>query len=374
MINLDNASTTKPYAEVVNSIALSLEEDYLNISAKYSQAKQIEKKVELIRAGFLKEINAKDGVIIFCPSATAANNLVLRSLNLKEAGKILIADGEHSSVYETAKELKNNGADIDFVPLDKTGHLDLEKFKRSLTPSVRFVSCMLVSNETGAINNIKEITRLAKQANKNCLVHTDCVQALGKIDLSVSDLGVDYATFSAHKIYGPKGIGALYAKNINTLRPLIFGGGQEYNLISGTENFAYIAGFYTALKLTIHKIKENYNIVSNYRQEFLSALESEKIDFILNSPKENFSPYILNLSFKNVRGEVLLHALSQKGILVANGSACSSKKRGNRVLEAMGKNKNEVDWAVRISFSPYEKYDFKTIAKEFKNVIEEIKY
>ena len=282
--------------------------------------------------------------------------------------------GEHPSVYETAKELKNNVANIEFISLDKNGFVNLESLKKMLSPDVCFVSVLLVSNETGAINNVKEIAKLAKEISPNCLVHADCVQALGKIRVDIDDLGIDYATFSAHKIYGPKGIGALYAKNINVLKPLIFGGGQEYNLVSGTENFAYIAGFYTALKLTMSRLEENYSKVMLDRAEFINALNSQKIDYIVNSPDLDFSPYILNLSFKNVRGEVLLNALSQKDILVANGSACSSKKRGNRVLEAMGKNKDEIDGAVRVSFSPYEEYDFNFIAKQFKEVIEEIKY
>ncbi|MBQ7579514.1 MAG: cysteine desulfurase [Clostridia bacterium] len=374
MINLDNASTTKPYNEVVNEIALSLTEDYLNMGAKYSQAKIIEKKTNLIRTNFLKAINAKDGDIIFCPSATSANNLILRSINIKNGGRILISEGEHSSVYETSKELIRQGAKLDYIPLTKNGQVDIEKFKTMLSEDVCFVSTILVSNETGAINNLKEIVKIAKQINPKCLVHTDAVQALGKIKIDAQDLGVDFITISAHKIYGPKGIGALYAKNIEFLKPLIFGGGQEYNLVSGTENFAYISGFNTALKLTTLKQEENYKIVKSYKEEFLSALNAYKVNYIINSPEENCSPYILNLSFKNVRGEVLLHALSQMDILIANGSACSSKKRGNRVLEAMGKNKDEIDGAVRISFSPYEKYDFNYIASCFYNVIEQIKY
>ena len=373
IINLDNASTTKPYSEVIKTIALALEEDYLNMGAKYAQAKIIEKKYNAVKNGFLNIINAKEGDLIFCPSATSANNLVFKSINIKSAGTILVAEGEHSSVYETAKELKNNGANVRFVPLNKSGQIDMEKFKEMLSSDVKFVSCMMVNNETGAINNIKDIVKLAKETNPNCLVHTDCVQALGKLNVDIANLGVDFATFSAHKIYGPKGIGALYAKNISKLKPLIFGGGQEYSLVSGTENYAYIAGFYTALKLTILKQDENYNKVLKYKSDFITALNENKIEFTINSPDLDCSPYILNLSFKGVRGEVLLHALSQKDILVANGSACSSKKRGNRVLEAMGKNKDEVDGAVRISFSPYEAYDFNAIATIFKDEIDQIK-
>ncbi|MBQ7453232.1 MAG: cysteine desulfurase [Clostridia bacterium] len=373
MINLDYASTTKPSKEVINQIAIALDEDYLNIGAKYKQAKAIEKKISIIRQGFLSFLGASNGEIIFCPSATAANNLAFSVINPKSKGKILVGAGEHSSVYETAKHLSNMGATVEFIPLGANGKIDLNAFENKLDSGVSFVSVMLVSNETGAINNLKQISKIVHSINPKAIVHTDAVQAFGKIDFSVDDIGVDMLTISAHKISGPKGIGALYSKNIDALRPIIYGGGQEYNLVSGTENFAYISGFYTAAKLKVNSLASDYLKVMNYRKHFLDSLDNANVEYEINGELDNSSPYILNISFKGVRGEVLLHALAEYDILVANGSACSSKKRGNRTLESMGKNKEQIDGAVRISFCANEEYNFAYIAGIFKKIIDEIR-
>lgn len=372
MINLDNASTTKPFYEVINAISDALSYDYLNMSAKYAQAKMVEKKVSIIRENILKVLNAK-GNIVFTPSATAANNLVFNSINPKTKQTILVGAGEHSSVYECAKNLQNLGVCVKFIPLCATGEVDFNEFKNLMTQDVKFVSVLHVSNETGAINNIKEIASFAKKVNPSCLIHCDGVQAFGKIRVDLTDLNVDFYTISAHKICGPKGIGALYAKNTKTLKPLILGGGQEFDLISGTENFAYISGFYTAIVLKLKTLESDYTKVLKDKNSLISELKANGINFEINGSLNNSSPYILNLSFEGVRGEVLLHALAQKDILVATGSACSSHKRGNRVLENMGKSKTQVDSSIRFSFSPYEKYDFHFIAKTIKEVIDEIK-
>lgn len=373
MINLDNASTTKPFVEVTNAIMFALNDDYLNMGAKYKQAKVVESKADVIRARMCDLLGANSGEIVFTPSATAANNLFFKAINPKSKGKILVGAGEHSSVYECAKSLINQGAGVEFIPLTSTGEIDLESYKKMLSPCVSFVSVMNVSNETGAINDIKQIANLAKRANPKCVVHSDGVQAFGKIKVNVTDLGVDFYTISAHKINGPKGIGALYCKSKQILKPLILGGGQESGLMSGTENFAYMSGFYTASKIKLNNFESDYNKVSQDKTKLLNSLSERGVDFKINGNVENASPYILNLTFKGVRGEVMLHALAERGILVATGSACSSKKRGNRTLEAMGLNSQEVDGSLRFSFSATETYDFNFVADEIAKVISEIK-
>lgn len=372
MINLDNASTTKPLNEVINAIAIALQEDYLNMGAKYKQAKLIEKKVNFIRQNILNILGANQGDLIFTPSATCANNLVFNSLNPKSCKKILVSAGEHASVYECAKQMQLKNVLVDYIALQEDGRINFEDFKKKMTPDVALVAVLHVSNETGAINDISEISSFAKQINHNCLIFSDGVQAFGKIDVNIENLGIDFYTISAHKIHGPKGIGALYAKDITKLKTLIYGGGQEYNLISGTENTAYINGFYTAIKLKIAKLKDDYNKVKCDKQNLISALINQNIEFEINGNVENSSPYILNISIKGIRGEVLLHALAEKDILIATGSACSSKKRGNRTLENMGKKAQEIDSAIRISFSAHEEYDMNFIAQQFKEIIDTI--
>ncbi len=371
--NLDNASTTAPYPEVVRAIDIALTDDYLNMGAKYKQARVIAQKTEAIKKGMLNLLGATAGDVIITPSATAANNLAFTAFNVSAKKTALVGSGEHSSVHEVAKHLTDAGAKVEFIKLTSAGTIDLDDFKRKMTDGVAFVSVMLVSNETGAINPVAEIAKIAKTVNPNCIVHTDAVQALGKIDVNVRALGVDMLTISAHKICGPKGIGALYARDKNKLKPIIFGGGQESGLVSGTENFAYLSGFYTAMKIKLGRLKEDAQKALEDKLAFINALKNRQIDFKINGQIEGFSPYILNIEIAGVRGEVLLHALAESNILIATGSACSSKKRGNRTLEAMGQTATEIDSAIRISFSPDANYDFDYIADKFKEVIAFVK-
>lgn len=371
--NLDNASTTMPYPEVVRAIDIALTDDYLNMGAKYKQARVIAQKTEAIKKGMLNLIGATTGDVIITPSATAANNLAFTAFNLSTKKTALVGSGEHSSVHEVAKHLLDAGAKVEFIKLTPAGTIDLDDFKQKMTDGVAFISVMLVSNETGAINPVAEIAKIAKAVNPNCIVHTDAVQALGKIDVNVRALGVDMLTISAHKICGPKGIGALYARDKNKLKPIIFGGGQENGLVSGTENFAYLSGFYTAMKIKIGRLNSDAQRALEYKVAFINALKNRQIDFKINGQIDGFSPYILNIEIAGVRGEVLLHALAESNILIATGSACSSKKRGNRTLEAMGQTAAEIDSAIRISFSPDADYDFDYIADKFKEVITFVK-
>lgn len=371
--NLDNASTTMPYPEVVRAIDIALTDDYLNMGAKYKQARVIAQKTEAIKKGMLNLIGATTGDVIITPSATAANNLAFTAFNLSTKKTALVGSGEHSSVHEVAKHLLDAGAKVEFIKLTPAGTIDLDDFKQKMTDGVAFISVMLVSNETGAINPVAEIAKLAKAVNPNCIVHTDAVQALGKIDVNVRTLGVDMLTISAHKICGPKGIGALYARDKNKLKPIIFGGGQENGLVSGTENFAYLSGFYTAMKIKLGRLNSDAQKALEYKVAFINALKNRQIDFKINGQIDGFSPYILNIEIAGVRGEVLLHALAESNILIATGSACSSKKRGNRTLEAMGQTAAEIDSAIRISFSPDADYDFDYIADKFKEVITFVK-
>lgn len=371
--NLDNASTTAPYPEVVRAIDIALTDDYLNMGAKYKQARIIAQKTEAIKKGMLNLIGATTGDVIITPSATAANNLAFTAFNISTKKTALVGSGEHSSVHEVAKHLIDAGAKVEFIKLTPSGIIDLDDFKRKMTDGVSFVSVMLASNETGAINPVAQIAKIAKAVNPNCIVHTDAVQALGKIDVNVRALGVDMLTISAHKICGPKGIGALYTRDKNKLKPIIFGGGQENGLVSGTENFAYLSGFYTAMKIKIGRLNSDAQKALEYKLAFINALKNRQIDFKINGQIDGFSPYILNIEITGVRGEVLLHALAESNILIATGSACSSKKRGNRTLEAMGQTTAEIDSAIRISFSPDADYDFDYIADKFKEVITFVK-
>ncbi|MBQ9790662.1 MAG: cysteine desulfurase [Clostridia bacterium] len=370
MIYLDNAATTQCLDGVVDVMNNYLKHDYFNASSVYAPAVKVRRDVENARNELLDMVFASNHKLLFVSCATEANNTIFESATLRSGDKIIVSAGEHPSVFECAKQFQNNGVEVCVVDLLPSGEIDEEDFARKMDRRVKLVSVMMVSNETGAVNNIKRICKIAKKVNPRVLVATDGVQAFGKIDVCVDDLGVDFFVMSAHKIHGPKGIGALvYRKDIH-ISPLLWGGGQENGLRSGTENVAGIMGFFEAAKLSMKNQKSNFEKVQKIRDEFIDEFQNSGVKFSVNG---NGSPFILSLSFDGIRGEVLLHALEEHEILVSTGSACSSKHSDNRILSAMGKSQAEVLGNVRISFNAHDAYDVKNIVKIFASTIEKLK-
>lgn len=355
MIFLDNASTTKCLESSAEIIKNELINDFFNPSAKYNQALTQTRKLETAREEILKVLGGLGSYsVAFTGSATEANNLVLSSsINKHKAN--LIGTGEHSSVIEKSKFYLNKGIKVVYVPLNDVGEIDKDKFKELMTSEVGFVSIMLVSNETGAINDVQWITKFAKSVNPKVLVHVDAVQGFCKIKINLKSLDVDYLTISSHKIEGPKGVGALVYKKQAKLEPEILGGGQENGKRSGTENVPSILGFVNSIKELSNDIDKNFESVKAFKLKLVEDLAKFSanvgLDFVVNGDPENSSPYILSIGFVGTKGEVLLHSLEREGILVGTGSACNSKHSGNRTLEAMGKTKAEVESNIRLSFS-----------------------
>lgn len=347
----DNASTTMVDETIIDKLKKFNKDYFYNPGALYKTGQKSKVVLETMRNELL-EILDGDGKIIFTGSATEANNLALIGSVKKNTKKILVSVGEHPSVYNTALELKARGFDVEFVNLDKSGKVDIVDFENKMTADVDLVSIMHVNNETGAINDIATLVEIAKSKNKNVIFHSDGVQAFGKIPVSVSDLGVDMYTISAHKIHGSKGVGALFLKNKVGIKPIIFGGGQEGGLRSGTENMLGIFTLVEAGKIATNNLEENYQKVSDLKKYFIKKLSDSNVQFLLNSSEDN-SPYVVSISLLNCRAETILNMLSDNDIFVGNGSACSSKKRGNRILENMGLSQKEIDGNLRISFSKY---------------------
>lgn len=353
----DNASTTKIMPEIAEELVCFNNDYYFNPSALYyhlhRMGEQNKPTLENMRQSILKCLGGDNGKLIFTGSATEASNLAIFGSVKKNTRKILVSMGEHPSVYNSALELKNRGFDVEFVNLDKTGKVDIDDFEKKMTEDVDFVSIMHVSNETGAINDIARLVSIAKDVNPKVIFHCDGVQAFGKINVNVDDLGVDMYTISAHKIYGSKGVGALYVKNKVSLKPIIFGGGQESGLRSGTENLIGIYTLYRASQIVTKNLDENYNKSLNLKNLFLQKLAKTNLKYALHSFEDN-SPYIVSVSFEKCRAETLLNMLGDyDNIYVGNGSACSSKKMGNRVLESMGVSKSDIEGNLRISFGLY---------------------
>ncbi len=366
MIYLDNAATTKPFDEVVD-IFKQFQQDFFNPSAVYSKAVEIRKQIDQARQTICTCLGGTHGKIIFTASATEADNLALSFFKPRTNNAMAVFVGEHPAVYNKAKALENLGANVIYIPSNQQGEVsDIENY---ITPNTTFVSIMHVSNETGAINDIAKIVKSIRKIAPKAIIHSDGVQAFGKIPVNLRELDVDMYTISAHKIYGIKGVGALWVKNGIHLNPIIWGGGQEGSIRSGTENVAGILSLaYCAQKVSA-ELSQNFAKVSAYRQTLIEKLHQLDVDFSING---NGSPYILNITFPHIRGEVLLHSLESYGIYLSTGSACSSKKPDNRTLKAMGKSDEQIKGTVRISFSAYQDVEVDYVAQNIAFVVKDL--
>ncbi len=353
MIYLDNSATTQPRKEVVDFISKYSFENFFNPSSVYQPAVKVKLDLDSARKRMLTLLNADLGdKVVFTGSATEANNLVLNGLARKNK-KILVSLGEHPSIYETAKNLANNGYNIDFIALNKDGTINLKDLESKLSQDINLVSIIHVSNETGAINDIRQISKLIKSKNPTCLLHCDGVQAFGKVGVNVFQDNIDLYTVSSHKIHGPKGVACLYFnKNVN-LKPHILGGGQENGLRSGTENPAGILGFVMAGEIMYENFDARIKHLKEIKQHFINELEKTDVKYQINGDLANTVNNILSVSFFGIKGEVLLHCLEKYEIYVSTGSACSSKHVGNRVLTAMGLKNEEMQGNIRFSFSEF---------------------
>lgn len=352
-IYLDNSATTKPYPEVVDKMVYALTTDYANPSSLHRKGIEVEKNIKLIRQDIARTLGAKDKEIYFTSGGTESNNAIIRgvaNLYKKRKKHIISTEIEHPSVLQTLNDLEQDGFEVTYLKVDRDGKINIEELKNAIKPSTILITIMHVNNEIGSIQPIEDIGKYLKSLKDKIYLHVDAVQSYAKINFKPSRYNIDFMSVSGHKLHGPKGIGFMYIKENNRLKPLITGGGQEIGIRSGTENVPGIYGLGEAVKVinkdlnkTIDKISELKNLL---KEEIVNNIE----DIKLNSPEDGVC-HILNVSFKDVRGEVLLHYLEQKGIYVSTGSACSSKKKGSHVLNAIGLNQNEIEGAIRFSLS-----------------------
>jgi len=352
MIYLDNAGTTKMFEECVDVHKVFSCENFYNPSALTNEAVEVEKNIKRVERYFLSRLGASDGNILFTGCATESNNLAIKGVLRAGDWEYVFSAGEHPSVYNVAKKLELDGFKVHFVPLTKSGQIDLVELEKVLNGKTRLISVMHVSNETGAINDLDAISRLKERLSPRAVLHVDGVQGFMKIPFSLRKLAVDMYSFSAHKIHGPKGVAGLYVKNKDALKELFQGGGQQYGVRSGTENVSGIMQFAKAVQMIDEK--ENLKHVQELKNRFLEVLKVE--NGILNVDFGG-SPYIVNIIFSGVKGETMLHALNQAGVIVGLGSACSAKKAGNRILEEIGFEKDKIVSSVRVSFNAYQSFE-----------------
>jgi len=352
-IYLDNSATTVPYEEVIEVVCSTMKNYYGNPSSSHSLGFKAEQKLREIRVNVAKSINASSEEIIFTSGGSESNNFLIKGF-AKASAHIITTKIEHSSVINTFKSLEDLGIKVTYIDVDENGRINVEQLIGSITKDTQIVSIAHVNSEVGVIQDIEHIGKLIKQKSSRAKFHVDAVQSYGKLSIDVEKCNIDLLSTSAHKIHGPRGIGFAYIRKGLMPNSLINGGGQERNLRSGTENLAGIAGFDVAAEIMCKNQYENFNKVLDLKKYFIERL-STLDDVIINSRLEaHFTPYILNVSFKGVKGEVLLHSLEEKGIYVSTGSACSSKSTKNsEVLKSLGRSLEEQGGTIRFSFCEF---------------------
>lgn len=353
---LDNSATTKPCNTAIQNVNFALSDTWGNPSSLYDMGFRAQMLVEDTRKAVANLLKCREDEIYFTGSGTEGNNTALlgAAAARKKRGKRIITTAiEHPSVLETVKRLENDGFEVIYLKPQANGVISVDDLKNAIDKNTILVSIMLVNNETGAIQPVKEASQIIKQSGAPALLHCDGVQAFGKMPINLSELGVDLFTASGHKIHGPKGVGVLYIKKGVTIKPLVTGGGQEKNIRSGTESVPLIYGLKGAID-ELGAINENLKKQKDlwlYAKDTL--LDTNLVT--VNSP-DNASPYILNISVAGYRSETLLHFLEAQGVYVSSGSACA-KGEGSYVLREMGLSRQRVDSALRISFSRYNTRD-----------------
>lgn len=367
---LDNSATTRCSAKAAEMVMKVMREDFGNPSALHTKGVEAEHYVKEARAFFAKNLKVDEKEICFTSGGTESNNLALigTAMANRRAGNHLITTSvEHASVDNTMKYLEEQGFRVTYLPVDEYGVVSLEALKEALCPETILVSVMYVNNEVGAVQPVDEIARIVKEHNPNTIFHVDAIQAYGKYRIYPKKEGIDLLSVSGHKIHGPKGTGFLYVNSKVKIHSIVFGGGQQKGLRSGTENVPGIAGMAEAAAECYENLEEKIDRLYALKDRFVSqvsALEGTKVNGHIG---RDSAPQIVSVSFRDVRSEVLLHALEEKGIYVSAGSACSSNKPSvSRTLKNMEIDKELLGSTLRFSFC------FDTTEEEIDYCIKEL--
>lgn len=350
-IYFDNSATTKVYEEVIDIMGDIMRNYYGNPSSAHSLGVKAEEKLKESRKVFANILNCSEGEIIFTSGGSESNNFLIKGF-IKPGLHMITTKIEHPSVAGVYSHLEKQGVEVTYLDVNKYGQIDLGQLESSIKKETALVSIMHVNNEFGIIQDLESIGNIIKKNSSRAKFHVDAVQSFGKLKINVQKCKIDLLSASGHKIHGPRGIGIAYIRKDLRPEPLIHGGGQEKNFRSGTENLAAICGFAFAANKIYKNLEENYKKVYHLKDYFIQKLSS--IDNVLiNSPSQiEFLPHILNVSFPSVKGEVLIHALEDKGIFASTGSACSSKKLSHSaILPLIGLSKKEAEGTIRFSFN-----------------------
>jgi len=377
LIYFDNAASTAVHPEVVKEMLPYFDVQYGNPSSIHQFGRKTKNAIEKARKQVAVLIGAEPDEILFTSGGTESNNTIFYGIKFQgakfELSHIITSSIEHDAVLEPIREFEKNGCQVTYLPVDEHGIVNSDDITNSITPQTVMVSIMFANNEVGTIQPIKEISKIC---NKYQIpLHTDAVQAAGKIPINVKDLGVDALSISSHKINGPKGVGALFIKKGLTIAPEILGGGQENGMRSGTENVTSIVGFGKACEIAKEKLNENISHFQTLHSSMLSRIVKEIPHVKLNGHTEKRIFNNIHLTFLGVNGEDLIIKLDEHGIAASTGSACSvHTQKASHVLKAMGFNHEQITGSLRISFGYMNTLDEVEQAVEvLKKVVAELR-
>lgn len=361
-------SATTPLDPQISEFLIDLNEHiYGNPSSIHREGQAAKAVIEKSRRQLANALNSKSEEIIFTSSGSESNNMVLKGV-LNPGDHFITSSYEHPAILKVLPFLESKNISTTIVNPDKNGLILPSDIEENINANTRLISIMWVNNELGTINPISEIGSIAR--NRNILFHSDAVQALGKIHINVDETPVDFLSMSAHKLYGPKGIGALYKRRGSKLEPLIHGGGQEHSLRASTENIGGIAGFGMAAELSTSKLKENTNHILRLESYFLNLLNKQNISYTINGTKR--IPGVFNITFHGVNGQDLVMQLDFSGIGISFGSACTSGTvKASEMLLEMGITKEDALSTVRISFGKiHQLEDVKKVADSIGEILQ----
>ena len=374
MIYLDNAASTQIHDDVLNSMLPFLKEQYGNPSSIHRYGRLTRKAIHKARKQIASLINADPTEILITSGGTESNNTALVGISSQfPSSQIITSSIEHDAILEPCKKLNSKGFQVDYLPVDKSGMINIEDLKNMISKKTSLVSVMFGNNEVGTIQPISEITKICHE--NNVFFHTDAVQAVGKLPVDVKKLDVDLLSISSHKLYGPKGVGALYIKDGVKIYPMILGGGQEFRLRSGTENVASIVGFGQACEIAQNHLIENISLVKKLQTILVKKVLDEIPEVTFNGHSESRLTNNAHFTFLGVNGEDLIIKLDEYGIAASTGSACSvNTQKASHVLESMGFSLEQITGSLRLTVGIFNtENEINETVDILKKVIEELR-
>lgn len=356
-VYLDNSATTRCYEEVGDLVRRVMCTDYGNPSSMHRKGVEAEHYIKEAKERLAKVLRINGKELIFTSGGTECDNLALigaARANQRRGRHLITTVIEHPAILNTMQYLEEEGFRITYLPVDSNGLVRLEELRRALCPDTILVSIMYVNNEVGSVQPIQEAVNIVKAYNRNILFHSDAVQGFGKYHIYPKRMGIDMLSVSGHKIHGPKGIGFLYVREGVKIQPILFGGGQQKNMRSGTENVPGIAGLGLAAEMIYQNLDRKTAHMRSLKKRFLEGIEELENCRVHGLTDESSAPHIISVGVGGVRSEVLLHALEDQGIYVSSGSACASNHPSvSGVLKGIGVPREYLDTTIRFSMSEF---------------------